>query len=133
MVFSFDSFTPFYLSFKNSNKVLPYILDHYFSVGPKRALLICSNFGFSRFTRGLELSEIDWLEIKEFIEINYGLKSFMQREEIRNIETYKKLRTYRGLCHVLHLPVRGQRTHTNAQTQKNKRLSRKKMSYRRKN
>lgn len=133
MFFSFDSFTPFYLAFKNSNKALPFILDHYFSVGPKRAALVCSFFGFSQLTKGKDLSEIDWLEIKEFIETSYGLKSFMRREESRNITTYKKLRTYRGLCHILNLPVRGQRTHTNAQTQKNKRLSRKKMSYRRKN
>jgi small subunit ribosomal protein S13 len=133
MFFSFDSFTPFYLAFKNSNKALVFILDHYFSVGPRRAALICSLFGFSTFTRGSELSEVDWLEIKEFIEVNYGLKSFIQREELRNIDMYKKLRTYRGLCHVLQLPVRGQRTHTNAQTQKNKRINRKKMSYRKKN
>lgn len=133
VVYSFDSFTPFYLNFKNSNKALIFILDHYFSVGPNRAALICSLFGFSSYTRGFELSEIDWLELKEFIEVNYGLKSFLQREELRNIGVYKKLRTYRGLCHVLHLPVRGQRTHTNAQTQKNKRINRNKMSYRKKN
>lgn len=56
---SFDSFTPFYLAFKNSNKALPFILNHYFSVGSRRATLICSFFGFSTLTKGLELSEVD--------------------------------------------------------------------------
>lgn len=55
------------------------------------------------------------------------------REQARQIDLLRKVRTYKGLRHSLFLPVRGQRTHTNAQTQKNKRSGRKKMSYRKKN
>lgn len=59
MLLSFDSFTPFYTTFKNSNKVLPVIIDHYFAVGPTRARAVCSFFGFSLVTRGYALTESD--------------------------------------------------------------------------
>lgn len=129
---SFDSFTPFYTTFKDSNKVLPVIIDHYFAVGSKRAHYVCSFFGFSLNTRGFMLNEADWLRIKDFIELTFGIKSYIQRGEQRQVDHLKKIRTYKGLRHSLFLPVNGQRTHTNAQTQKNKRGGRKKMSYRRK-
>jgi len=132
ITYSYDSFSNFYTKFKSSNKNLPYILDNYFSVGPHRAKFLCSNFGYPLTIRGVDLTESEWLRLKDFIESNFGSKSQILRTESRNIELLKKIRCYRGLRHSQYLPVRGQRTHTNAQTQKNKRIGRKKMSYRRK-
>ena len=133
MYYSFDTFTLFHTTFKNSNKALVNIVDHYFAVGKHRAKIICSFFGFNVNTRGYSLSEDDWLRIKDYIESTFGLRSYIKREELRQVEHLKRIKTYRGLRHSLFLPVRGQRTHTNAQTQKNKRAGRKKMSYRKKN
>ena len=85
-----------------------------------KSLEVCKLFNYNLATRVASLNSFDVLEIRKFIENSYKYDSFVQREFYVNIAHVKKIKSYRGLRHFQNLPVRGQRTHTNARTQKSK-------------
>lgn len=85
-----------------------------------KSLEICKKFNYSLTTRVSNLTSFDILEMRKFIELAYKYENFVQREFFLNIAHLKKIKSYRGLRHFQNLPVRGQRTHTNACTQKMK-------------
>jgi small subunit ribosomal protein S13 len=104
-------------------------LRYLFGVGPKLAKDICkaAEIPENKITDSLDEGELR--RIREFIEQNYKVEGDLRREIQMNIKRLMDLGCYRGLRHRRGLPVRGQRTHTNARTRKGPRkgvLSRKK-------
>lgn len=104
-------------------------LRYLFGVGPKLAKDICkaAEIPENKVTDSLDEGELR--RIREFIEQNYKVEGDLRREIQMNIKRLMDLGCYRGLRHRRGLPVRGQRTHTNARTRKGPRkgvLSRKK-------
>jgi small subunit ribosomal protein S13 len=79
---------------------------------------VCYFFNYNLNAKAGSLSNFELFEIRKHIESNFKLDSIIKREIFLNISHLKKIRTYKGLRHYENLPVRGQRTHTNAKTQK---------------
>ncbi len=99
---------------KRIEAALPYI----FGIGPTRALAILKSTGISPDTRVRDLTEEEISKIREFIDKNYKVEGDLRSETQLNIKRLIDLGTYRGLRHRRGLPVRGQRTQTNARTRK---------------
>jgi small subunit ribosomal protein S13 len=104
-------------------------LRYLFGVGPKLASDICkaAEIPPNKVTDSLDENELR--RIREFIDANYKVEGDLRRDIQMNIKRLMDLGCYRGLRHRRGLPVRGQRTHTNARTRKGPRkgvLSRKK-------
>lgn len=95
-------------------------LRYIFGIGPYRAKEICSALKIPDVKRVHELTDDDLLRLREFIEKEYKVEGDLRRDTSMNIKRLMDLKTYRGLRHRRNLPVRGQRTHTNARTRKGK-------------
>ncbi len=93
-------------------------LRYIFGVGPKRARDICNALKIPDSKRVSQLSDAEVLKIREFIDQNYKVEGDLRRDIAMNIKRLMDLGCYRGLRHRKGLPVRGQRTHTNARTRK---------------
>ena len=85
-------------------------------IGLSRSKLICSELKISEETKLGELSKDKIKSIADFIDNNYKIGSKLFREKTVNIKKLIKMSSYRGFRHVRGLPLRGQRTHTNAKT-----------------
>lgn len=103
------------------NKKIPYSLTYIYGVGIPLAFKILKDVKISPERRVRELSSQEINRIKEIIEKNYKIEGALRREIQMNIKRLKDVHTYRGLRHVKGLPVRGQRTKTNARTRRGKR------------
>ncbi len=93
-------------------------LQYIYGVGPQRAKAICDKAEIPREKRADDLDENEVRRIREVIEANYKVEGDARREVAMNIKRLMDLGCYRGLRHRRGLPVRGQRTHTNARTRK---------------
>ena len=93
-------------------------LQYIHGIGPKFAAEICEKVGIPAERRVNELSDSDVLQIRETIDRDYQVEGDLRREVAMNIKRLMDLGCYRGLRHRRNLPVRGQRTHTNARTRK---------------
>jgi small subunit ribosomal protein S13 len=93
-------------------------LQYIYGIGPKAAHDICAAAGVDLATRTKDLTEEQTRKIRETIESNYKVEGDLRREVTMNIKRLMDLGCYRGLRHRKGLPVRGQRTHTNARTRK---------------
>lgn len=93
-------------------------LTYIYGIGPKRAKDICDKAGIAGPTRVNQLSDDDVIRIREIIDRDYQVEGDLRRETAMNIKRLMDLGCYRGLRHRKGLPVRGQRTHTNARTRK---------------
>ncbi len=93
-------------------------LPHIFGVGQQRARQILQNTGVNPDTRVRDLTEEEVAKIREFIDHNFKVEGDLRMETQLNIKRLIDLGTYRGLRHRRGLPVRGQRTQTNARTRK---------------
>ena len=93
-------------------------LRSFYGIGTTRALEICRTLKIKPSRRLKELSEAEIQQITQFIEDNYVVETDLKKQVRMNIENLKFIKCYRGLRHTLNLPVRGQRTHTNARTRK---------------
>lgn len=91
-----------------------------YGIGRQRALLICLSAGIKPETKVKELSEAELEKIRGEVS-KYKVEGDLRREVGMNIKRLIELNTYRGLRHKRGLPVRGQRTRTNARTRKGKR------------
>nr|WP_255618497.1 30S ribosomal protein S13 [Roseibaca sp. Y0-43] len=87
-------------------------------IGPKAAADICAAVGIETTRRVNELSDAEVLAVREHIDANYTVEGDLRREVQMNIKRMMDIGSYRGLRHRRNLPVRGQRTHTNARTRK---------------
>jgi len=101
-----------------TNKRVEIALTYIHGIGPVKAREICEKVGISRERRVNELSDVDVLQIRETIDRDYLVEGDLRREVAMNIKRLMDLGCYRGLRHRRGLPVRGQRTHTNARTRK---------------
>ncbi|HHY38791.1 MAG TPA: 30S ribosomal protein S13 [Clostridia bacterium] len=99
---------------KRVEAALPYI----YGIGFSRAREILKQTGVNPDTRVRDLTEEEVSKLREFIDKNYKVEGDLQREVQSNIKRLIDLGTYRGLRHRRGLPVRGQRTQTNARTRK---------------
>jgi len=95
-------------------------LTYIYGLGPAKAKDICSTIGIPENRRVKDLTEDEVLKIRECIDSTYKVEGDLRREISMNIKRLTDLGCYRGLRHRKGLPVRGQRTHTNARTRKGK-------------
>jgi small subunit ribosomal protein S13 len=95
-------------------------LQYIHGIGPKFARDICSKVGIPDQRRVTELTDAEVLQIREAIDRDYVVEGDLRRDVAMNIKRLMDLGCYRGLRHRRGLPVRGQRTHTNARTRKGK-------------
>jgi small subunit ribosomal protein S13 len=93
-------------------------LQYIYGIGKKSALDIVTKAGIQLTKRTKDLSEEEARKIREVIEASYKVEGDLRREVTMNIKRLMDLGCYRGLRHRKGLPVRGQRTHTNARTRK---------------
>ena len=103
-----------------SNKRVKVALTYIYGIGLTTAKEICKVVGISDDKRVNKLADDEVLKIREYIENKYKVEGELRSESSLNIKRLTDLRTYRGLRHRKKLPVRGQRTHTNARTRKGK-------------
>jgi small subunit ribosomal protein S13 len=95
-------------------------LTYIYGIGRHHALAIISKASIDTKVRVNQLSEADVARIREIIDADYKVEGDLRREVSMNIKRLMDLGCYRGLRHRKGLPVRGQRTHTNARTRKGK-------------
>ncbi len=100
------------------NKRLDVALTYIFGVGPTSARKICREAEIEGATRVEVLSDGEVVKLREIIERGYKVEGDLRREVSQNIKMLMDIGCYRGLRHRRGLPVRGQRTHTNARTRK---------------
>lgn len=93
-------------------------LTYIFGIGPAQSKKICTEVGIPPQRRVNQLTEEEILRIREAIDRDYTVEGDLRREVAMNIKRLMDLGCYRGLRHRRGLPVRGQRTHTNARTRK---------------
>jgi small subunit ribosomal protein S13 len=93
-------------------------LQYIYGIGNKTAQDIVTKAGIDLATRTKDLTEEQTRAIREIIEADYKVEGDLRREVTMNIKRLMDLGCYRGLRHRKGLPVRGQRTHTNARTRK---------------
>ncbi|MFZ4761624.1 MAG: 30S ribosomal protein S13 [Alphaproteobacteria bacterium] len=93
-------------------------LRYIYGIGPKRSREICEKVGISLERRVNQLSDEEILRIREAIDEGYDVEGDLRRKVSVDIKRLMDLGCYRGLRHRRGLPVRGQRTHTNARTRK---------------
>ncbi len=93
-------------------------LQYIHGIGKHYAKEICAKVGIAANRRVSELTDAEVLQIREAIDKDYNVEGDLRREVATNIKRLMDLGSYRGLRHRRGLPVRGQRTHTNARTRK---------------
>jgi len=93
-------------------------LRYLYGVGPARAILICEKAQIPLDKKAQDLTDNEIRRIREVIDAEYKVEGDLRREVQLNIKRLMDLGCYRGLRHRRGLPVRGQRTHTNARTRK---------------
>ena len=101
-----------------TNKRVPIALTYITGIGRTSAVEICEAVKIDHARRVNELSDSEILAVREYIDTNLSVEGDLRREVQMNIKRLMDLGCYRGLRHRRNLPVRGQRTHTNARTRK---------------
>jgi small subunit ribosomal protein S13 len=103
-----------------TNKRVEIALQYIHGIGPAKAKEITAKLGIPAERRVQDLTDQEVLQIRETIDADYQVEGDLRREVAMNIKRLMDLASYRGLRHRRGLPVRGQRTHTNARTRKGK-------------
>jgi small subunit ribosomal protein S13 len=93
-------------------------LRYIYGVGPTRAFQIVAGTGLDGGTKVRDLSEEEVSRIREYIDRTYKVEGDLRREVAQDIKRKIEIGAYKGIRHRRSLPVRGQRTHTNARTRK---------------
>ena len=101
-----------------TNKRVIIALQYIHGIGPKAADTIMKTTNLPMDRRVSQLTDAEVLQIREMIDRDYIVEGDLRREVAMNIKRLMDLGCYRGLRHRRGLPVRGQRTHTNARTRK---------------
>jgi len=101
-----------------TNKRVVIALQYIHGVGPRIAKEIVTKVNLPAERRVSQLTDSEVLQIREMIDRDYMVEGDLRREVAMNIKRLMDLGCYRGLRHRKGLPVRGQRTHTNARTRK---------------
>ena len=103
-----------------TNKRVIVALTYIHGIGPTTARKIVDKLGIDHSRRVQDLTDQEVLQIRETIDSDYSVEGDLRRDTAMNIKRLMDLACYRGLRHRKGLPVRGQRTHTNARTRKGK-------------
>ena len=103
-----------------TNKKIRVALTYIFGIGPKIANDICSEASVDITMRVSQLKDEEINKIREIIDAKHPVEGDLRRKISMDIKRLTDLGSYRGLRHRKKLPVRGQRTHTNARTRKGK-------------
>ena len=98
-------------------------LTYIFGIGLTRAQKVCSDTGVDPDTRIRQLTDDEVTRIRRYIEANFEVEGDLRREVQQNIKRKIEIGSYQGIRHRRGLPVRGQRTHTNARTRKGRRVA----------
>jgi small subunit ribosomal protein S13 len=101
-----------------TNKRVVIALQYIHGIGPKMAENICTSVNIPSERRVNELTDAEVMQIRETIDRDFVVEGDLRRNVAMNIKRLMDLGNYRGLRHRRGLPVRGQRTHTNARTRK---------------
>jgi len=101
-----------------TNKRVQIALTYIHGLGRSTAKELCDALGIDEGRRVNDLSDAEVLRVREYIDANLKVEGDLRRETSMNIKRLMDLGSYRGLRHRRGLPVRGQRTHTNARTRK---------------
>lgn len=101
-----------------TNKRVLIALQYIHGIGPAKALEVCQKVDIELTRRVNELSDAEVIRMREVIDAEITVEGDLRREKAMNIKRLMDLGCYRGLRHRRGLPVRGQRTHTNARTRK---------------
>jgi len=104
----------------SSNKKLINLLKNIFGLGYHRANLICSSLGVDPNIKLKDLKKEDIQSINSIIDLKYKfvIDMDLKKNVYDNIQLLKNIKSYKGVRHTYKLPVNGQRTHTNAKTQR---------------
>jgi small subunit ribosomal protein S13 len=100
------------------NKRLDVALTYIYGIGPYVAKQLLAETKLDGAKRAKELTEEQVAHINQLIERKYVVEGQLRRQVMQNIQRLKEIKSYRGLRHIKGLPVRGQRTRTNARTRK---------------
>ena len=103
-----------------NDKVIEVALTYLYGVGTTTALEICEQIGVKPGTRAKTLTDDELGKIAGLLDKSYVVEGQLRRQVMQNIARLKKIACYRGIRHGRGLPVRGQRTRTNARTRKGK-------------
>jgi small subunit ribosomal protein S13 len=103
-----------------TNKKVKIALTYIYGIGLTTSKKICDQVKIDGSKRARELTDQEVISIREYIDANIQVEGDLRREVSSNIKRLSDLGCYRGLRHRRRLPVRGQRTHTNARTRKGK-------------
>ncbi len=98
-------------------------LTYIYGVGRTRAQMICELAEVDESRQVRDLTEEEVVNVRRAIEQNFGVEGDLRREVAQNIKRKIDIGSYQGLRHRRGLPVRGQRTHTNARTRKGRRAA----------
>jgi len=98
-------------------------LTYIFGVGRTRSLETLTATGINPNTRVKDLEESDLIKLREYIESTFKIEGDLRREIASDIRRKVGIQCYQGIRHRKGLPVRGQRTHTNARTRKGPRVA----------
>ena len=101
-----------------NNKRIEIALTYIYGIGRKSACDILAATGINPDTRAKDLTDDETAKLREEIETNYMVEGDLRREVALNIKRMVEINCYRGIRHRKGLPVRGQRTKTNARTRK---------------
>ena len=105
------------------NKQVHIALTYIYGIGDYNAQKICKQLNIEKSKRVNNLTEDEILKIGEFIDSKHTVEGDLRRNVSLNIKRLRDLGTYRGTRHRKKLPVRGQRTHSNARTRKGKAIA----------
>ena len=100
------------------NKRIEIALTYIYGIGQTTAKKIIADTGVDPDVRVKDLSEEDLTKLRDYIQQNLKVEGDLHREVSQNVKRLMEIGCYRGLRHRRGLPVRGQRTHTNARTRK---------------
>jgi small subunit ribosomal protein S13 len=93
-------------------------LTYLYGIGPSNAKVVLRELGINENARGKQLTDDEISRLTAYIERNYTVEGQLRRQIAANIARMRDIRCYRGVRHRVGLPVRGQRTRTNARTRK---------------
>lgn len=100
------------------DKQLEIALTYIYGIGRTSARKACDGASVARDTKVRDLTDEETVRLREFIEQNFRIEGDLRRERAQNVKRLMEIGCYRGLRHRKGLPVRGQRTHTNARSRK---------------
>ncbi|MGM0366355.1 MAG: 30S ribosomal protein S13 [Actinomycetota bacterium] len=100
------------------DKHISIALTYIFGIGRSKAVKILDDLKIDKTLKAKDLSENEIAKIREYIDTHLKVEGDLRREVTQNIKRLIEINSYKGIRHKRGLPVRGQRTHTNARTRK---------------